>query len=153
MVENFEEKKSEVVDQISAIFADMSIDQIDELYKAIRSEATEAKKKIRAEIRAAEKAKALEEREKKSEENSSLLDNVAEGTEVTILVGSGKNTEEVTGEFIKKTEKRFIVLVDGQKKSVMFHRLVSVNDAVEEVSEEDFLDTDIDAVSEDEIAL
>jgi len=150
-MEDFNAKKDQVVNDITEIFANMSIEEIDILNKAIRTEATAAKKAIRAEIKAVEKAEKLAEREKVSSENKENLDKIEEGTSLTILTGSGKNVEEVTGTFVKMTEKRFTVLVDGSKKSVMFHRLVSINEAITEVSENDtFID---DSEDDLEIAL
>jgi hypothetical protein len=72
-----------------------------------------------------EKAKELK-KEKKAEAdeaNREKLKGVEEGTVVSFMFKG----EEEEGTFVKVTDKRFTVILDGQKKSIMFNKLTGID--------------------------
>ena len=72
-----------------------------------------------------EKAKELK-KEKKAEAdeaNREKLKDIEEGTIVSFIFKG----EEEEGTFVKVTDKRFTVILDGQKKSIMFNKLTGID--------------------------
>jgi hypothetical protein len=69
------------------------------------------------------KEKKKEKREEFINKNRVKLRDVQEGDSVYVIFKG----EEVEASFVKVTEKRFSVIIDGQKKSIMFDKLTGID--------------------------
>ena len=69
------------------------------------------------------KEKKKEKREAFINKNRVKLRDVQEGDSVYVIFKG----EEVEASFVKVTEKRFSVIIDGQKKSIMFDKLTGID--------------------------
>lgn len=98
----------------------LSFDQLDALVK----KGTELRKSKRAEKKEADKAKHDAEKAEAIEAGRSKVSNLSEGDKITIVF---KNVKTVVT-FVKMTEKRFTVEIDGAKRSIMFDKFVGMGD-------------------------
>lgn len=87
-------------------------EELDALVKEVREEKKQRK------VQAKEQAKA--EKERIAQENLQRLAEVDEGQEVSFIYKG----EETTAPFVRTTEKRFIVDIDGDKRAIMPDKLV-----------------------------
>jgi hypothetical protein len=97
-----------------------NVADIDNAIKELRDRRKELKAnevKANREAAKAEKAKALAE----AKANLEGL-GLEEGTDVRFILKG----EETEGSFVKVTEARFVVLVDGEKKTLLFDKFLSV---------------------------
>lgn len=97
-----------------------NVADIDNAIKELRDRRKELKAnevKANREAAKAEKAKALAE----AKANLEGLE-LEEGTDVRFILKG----EETEGQFVKITEARFVVLVDGEKKTLPFDKFLSV---------------------------
>lgn len=93
-----------------------TVKDIDELMVQLREARKEMKEKEKNAVKELREAKKAENAEKAK----ARLVEAKEGDVLTVIFKG----EEVEGTFIKMTEKRFIVLIDEQKKTIMFDKLV-----------------------------
>ncbi|MGV9141489.1 MAG: hypothetical protein ACOC1X_00975 [Promethearchaeota archaeon] len=109
-----------------------SVDAVDEAIKVLR----DRRKELKSEQDKAQKAQEKAEKEQAMAEAKSRLE--AEGLEEGDPIRAILKGEEVAGSFVKATEARFIVLVDGEKKTLPFDKFVSRDgDSVQEVESQD----------------
>lgn len=93
---------------------EMTVEELDKLVVAIREE----KKARKAEAKAAEK----EAKEKLKEANAETLRGLDENATVRFTLKG----EETEGVLDKVTDKRFVVIVEGVKKAIMFDKFLGV---------------------------
>lgn len=93
---------------------EMTNEELDNLVVEIR----EIKKARKEEAKAAEK----EAKENLKAENKKALDELEAGAVVRFTLKG----EEVEAPLDKVTEKRFVAIVDGAKKAIMFDKLVEI---------------------------
>jgi len=105
------------------VFEGRSVDEIKGIVDAGRAILKDRKDEI-AEARKAEKAA---EKAVADAAGREAVEGLDEGDEIVVIF-KGEETE-VT--FVKMTEKRFTVEVDGVKRSIMFDKFVRVADEVE----------------------
>lgn len=100
------------------VFEGKTVAELDEMLGALR-EVRRSTKEAEKEAEAAAKANAKAELENANRET---LKGIEEGATVTVIFKG----EEVEAEFAGLTEKRFNVMIDGTKKSIMLDKLVTV---------------------------
>lgn len=130
------EIRATLVNDAKNLFAGMSIDDINETLAEIRTSATEAKKAKRKAVKDAEKAERAVEKEQSEKDNLEVLKTLKEGDDIIILIGSGKNVEQVEAVFVKITEKRFTVNLDGKNRSTMFGKFVAMGTFEDQIADE-----------------
>lgn len=118
--------RANLVADARELFASLNINEINAVLAEVRTSATEAKKAVRAVAKAEAKAQAQAETAELVAENLATIDALKAGAEVIVTIGSGKNAESVEGVFVKKTDKRFTVNIDGANKSIMFHKFIGL---------------------------
>lgn len=107
-----------------------SVEEADEAIKAIRERRKELKAEaVKADREAAKTAKAEALAEAKGRLEEAGLE---EGDTVRAILKG----EEVLGEFVKETEARFVILVDGEKKTLPFDKFVGLASDAPSVSED-----------------
>lgn len=100
-----------------------TVEGIDEAIKSLR----ERRKAVKAEATKADREAAKVEKARVLEAAKATLEaaGLAEGDTIRATLKG----EEVIGEFVKETEARFIVLVDGEKKTLPFDKFLGRADA------------------------
>ena len=140
--------KATLIANAKELFATLSIDEINEALAGVRVEATAAKKAVRSAAKADIKAQAQADTAELVAANLVAIEALKKGDSVVVTIGSGKHVENVEGLFVKKTDKRFTVEVDGTNRSVMFHKFVGLVDALT-VSEQGEADEEFPQDSEE----
>jgi len=95
-----------------------TVEAIDEAIKSLR----ERRKEVKAEATKVDRETAKVEKAAALAEAKATLE--AEGLEEGDTIRAILKGEEVIGDFVKATEARFIVLVDGEKKTLPFDKFV-----------------------------
>lgn len=100
-----------------------TVEGIDEAIKALR----ERRKAVKAEATKADREAAKAEKARVLAEAKASLE--AAGLEEGDTIRATLKGEEVLGDFVKVTEARFIILVDGKKKTLPFDKFLGRADA------------------------
>jgi len=100
-----------------------SVEGVDEAIKSLR----ERRKELKAEATKADREAAKAEKARQLEEAKIRLEDA--GLEEGDTIRAILKGEEVLGEFVKETEARFVILVDGEKKTLPFDKFVGTADA------------------------
>ena len=97
-----------------------TVDGIDKVITALR----ESRKEIKKAETVANREKAKAEKAEKLAEAKANLEGLEleEGTDVRFILKG----EETEGQFVKTTEARFVVLVEGEKKTLPFDKFLAV---------------------------
>lgn len=99
-----------------------TVEQVDEAITALRERRKELKAeatKVKREAAKAEKARLMEEAKQRLVEAE-----LTEGETVRAILKG----EETVGEFVKQTEARFVILVNGEKKTLPFDKFLGVTE-------------------------
>ncbi len=100
-----------------------TVEGIDEAIKSLR----ERRKAVKAEATKAEREAAKAEKARVLEEAKATLE--AAGLDEGDTIRATLKGEEVIGSFVKATEARFIILVDGDKKTLPFDKFIGLVEA------------------------
>jgi hypothetical protein len=95
-----------------------TVEAIDEAIKSLR----DRRKEVKAEATKADREAAKVAKAEALAEAKATLE--AEGLEEGDTIRAILKGEEVLGEFVKETEARFVILVDGEKKTLPFDKFV-----------------------------
>ena len=108
-----------------------TVEGIDEAIKALR----ETRKAVKAEATKAAREAAKEEKARLIAEAKEAVASASlnEGDAIRVILKG----DEVIGDFVKMTEARIVVLVDGEKKTLPFDKFIGVADAEREQDTED----------------
>lgn len=131
---------NEHIDQIAGQLSDMELEAL----LQVRERLNERIKEARKEAKEAEKERKQAEKEAAMQAAKEKVQELEEGDEVAFILKG----ETRTGTFVKVTEKRFTVEMDGVKKSIMFDKFLGYADEVQEVVDNDIEEVEVDDTAE-----